>query len=158
MGAGKWLQTPAFVDPDRLGIWGSSGGATVTLLATTHRKELKAGIAVAAVTDWHYYDTVWAEAFMKRPEDNPKGYEKTSLVKQGKNLHGRLLLVHGTHDDNVHPQNAWSFINELIKADKMFDLMIYPMRKHGISDDPARIHLYKTMVGFWVKNLGSSSN
>ncbi len=149
----KWLKAQAFVDPERIGIWGWSGGATFTLLAMTHSKEFKAGIAVAAVTDWHYYDSKWAEAFMKRPEDNPKGYEKTSLVKSAKDLHGRLLLVHGTYDDNVRPQNAWSFIDELVKAGKMFDLMIYPMRKHGISDDPAQIHLYKTMLEFWTKNL-----
>lgn len=149
----KWLKEQSFVDPGRIGIWGWSGGGTFTLLAMTHSKEFKAGIAVAAVTDWRYYDSKWAEAFMKRPQDNPKGYEKTSLVKQAKNLHGRLLLVHGTYDDNVHPQNAWSFIDELIAAGKMFDLMIYPMRQHGISDDPAQMHLYKTMLEFWIKNL-----
>lgn len=149
----KWLKAQPFVDPNRVGIWGWSGGGMFTLLAMTHSKEFKAGIAVAAVTDWHYYDTKWVEAFMKRPVDNPKGYEKTSLVKSAKNLSGRLLLVHGTYDDNVHPQNAWSFIDELVKAGKMFDLMIYPMRQHGISDDPAQIHLYKTMVEFWTKNL-----
>jgi dipeptidyl-peptidase-4 len=149
----KWLKQQSYVDPERVGIWGWSGGGTYTLLAMTHSKEFKAGIAVAAVTDWHHYDTIWAEAFMKRPQDNPKGYERTSLVKAAKNLHGRLLLVHGTYDDNVHPQNAWAFIDELIKAGKMFDLMIYPMRQHGISDDPAQIHLYNTMLEFWTKNL-----
>jgi len=149
----KWLKQQSYVDPERVGIWGWSGGGTFTLLAMTHSQEFKAGIAVAAVTDWHHYDTIWAEAFMKRPQDNPKGYEKTSLVKAAKNLHGRLLLVHGTYDDNVHPQNAWAFIDELIKAGKMFDLMIYPMRQHGISDDPAQIHLYNTMLEFWAKNL-----
>jgi dipeptidyl-peptidase-4 len=149
----RWLKEQSYVDPERVGIWGWSGGGTYTLLAMTHSKEFKAGIAVAAVTDWHHYDTIWAEAFMKRPQDNPKGYEKTSLVKAAKNLHGRLLLVHGTYDDNVHPQNAWAFIDELIKAGKMFDLMIYPMRQHGISDDPAQIHLYNTMLEFWTKNL-----
>ncbi len=148
-----WLKRQTFVDPARIGIWGWSGGGTFTLLAMTHSQEFKAGIAVAAVTDWRYYDSVWAEAFMKRPQDNAKGYEKTSLVRSAKNLHGRLLLVHGTYDDNVHPQNSWSFIDELVKAGKMFDLMIYPMRKHGISDDPARIHLYNRMVEFWVENL-----
>ena len=119
----------------------------------THSQEFKAGIAVAALSDWHHYDTIWAEAFMKRPQDNPKGYKKTSLVKAAKNLHGRLLLVHGTYDDNVHPQNAWAFIDELIKAGKMFDMMMYPMRQHGISDDPAQIHLYNTMLEFWTHNL-----
>ena len=148
-----WLKKQAFVDPARVGIWGWSGGGTFTLLALTHSQEFKAGIAVAAVTDWRYYDSFWAEAFMKKPQDNAEAYDKTSLVKSAKNLHGRLLLVHGTYDDNVHPQNAWSFIDELVKAGKMFDLMIYPMRKHGISDDPAQIHLFNRMVEFWTTNL-----
>ena len=148
-----WLKKQTYIDPARIGIWGWSGGGTFTLLAMTHSKEFKAGIAVAAVTDWRYYDSIWAEAFMKRPQDNPEGYERTSLVKSARNLHGRLLLVHGTYDDNVHPQNAWCFIDELVQAGKMFDLMMYPMRKHGISDDSARIHLYNYMVEFWMRNL-----
>ncbi len=149
----KWFKSQSWIEPERVGIWGWSGGGTFTLNAMTHSKEFKAGIAVAAVTDWHYYDSFWAEFVMKRPEDNPEGYEKTSLVKSAKGLHGRLLLVHGTYDDNVHIQNAWAFVDELIKAGKMFDMMIYPMRQHGISDEPARIHLYKTMLEFWKKNL-----
>jgi dipeptidyl-peptidase-4 len=90
---------------------------------------------------------------MKRPADNPEGYKKTSLINAAKDLHGHLLLVHGTYDDNVHIQNAWAFADELIKAGKMFEMMIYPMRKHGISDNPARRHLSQTMLEFWKKNL-----
>jgi len=149
----QWFKNQAWIDPERVGIWGWSGGGSFTLNAMTNSKEFKAGIAVAAVTDWHYYDSKWAESMMKRPIDNPEGYEKTSFIKSAKNLHGRLLLVHGTYDDNVHIQNAWAFADELIKAGKMFDMMIYPMRQHGISDRPARIHLYKTMLEFWQKNL-----
>jgi len=125
----------------------------VTLLAMTSSKEFRAGVAVAAVTDWHYYDTIWAEAFMKRPQDNPEGYEATSHAKRAKDLHGRLLLVHGTYDDNVHPQNAWHFADELIDAGITFDMMIYPMRKHGIRDDEAQKHLYRTMLEFWEREL-----
>ncbi|HEX8651362.1 MAG TPA: S9 family peptidase [Pyrinomonadaceae bacterium] len=153
LAAVKWLKSQSFVDPDRIGVWGWSGGGTFTLLAMTHSAEFKAGIAVAAVTDPLYYDTRSTELMMKLPSDNPAGYKRGSLVNAAKDLHGRLLLVHGTYDDNVHIQNAWSFADELIKAGKMFDMMIYPMRKHGISDNPARIHLYKTMVEFWKKNL-----
>jgi dipeptidyl-peptidase-4 len=90
---------------------------------------------------------------MKRPSDNPEGYEKTSHAERAKDLHGRLLLVHGTYDDNVHPQNAWRFADELIEAGITFDMMIYPMRKHGIRDDPAQRHLYNTMLEFWRRNL-----
>ena len=134
----RWLKQKPWVDPARAGMWGWSGGGTATLSVMTRSTELKAGIAVAALTDWHYYDTKWAEFAMKRPEDNPDGYEKTSLVKRAKDLHGRLLLVHGTYNDNVHPQNAWHFADELIRANKRFDMMFYPMRKHGIADRPAR--------------------
>ncbi|MFQ5866289.1 MAG: S9 family peptidase, partial [bacterium] len=149
----KWLKSQPYVDAERVGIWGWSGGGSFTLNAMTNSKEFKAGIAVAPVTDWHYYDTKWGEFAMKRPEDNPEGYEKTSFVKSAKNLHGRLLLVHGTYDDNVHPQNSWAFIEELIQANIQFDVMFYPMRKHGISDRPARIHLFNKMLEFWNKNL-----
>ena len=90
---------------------------------------------------------------MKTPQENPEGYEKTSLVKRAKNLHGRLLLVHGTYDDNVHIQNSWAFANELIKYNIQFDMMIYPMRKHSIKDSMAKIHLYTKMLEFWLLNL-----
>jgi len=151
----KWLKAQPYVDGDRVGIWGWSGGGSFTLLALTGSQEFKAGIAVAAVTDWRYYDTRWAEAFMKRPQDNPEGYERTSLAARAKELSGRLMLVHGTYDDNVHPQNAWRFADELIEAGITFDMMIYPMRKHGIRDDEAQQHLYKTMLEFWERNLGA---
>jgi dipeptidyl-peptidase-4 len=149
----KWFKARSYIDPERVGIWGWSGGGTFTLLAMTRSKEFKAGIAVAAVTAWRYYDTVWAEALMKQPEENSEGYKKTDLNRYAKDLHGRLLLVHGTYDDNVHIQNTWNFVDELIKANKMFDLMIYPMRKHGIADRAARVHLYTKMLEFWEKNL-----
>jgi len=90
---------------------------------------------------------------MKRPEDNPEGYERTSLVKRADQLHGQLLLVHGTYDDNVHPQNVFAFIDALIAADKPFELMMYPMRKHGIDDVAATVHLYKHMLAFWKRAL-----
>ena len=149
----RWLKSQTYVDSNRVGIWGWSGGGSFTLNSMTNTKEFKAGISVAPVTDWHYYDTKWAEFAMKRPQDNPNGYDRTSLVKTAKNLHGRLLLVHGTYDDNVHPQNSWHFIDELVKENIMFDMMFYPMRKHGIADDPARIHLFNKMIEFWLEYL-----
>jgi dipeptidyl-peptidase-4 len=153
MTAVHWLKSRPFVDTSRVGVWGWSGGGTYTLLAMTRSNEFKAGIAVAPVTDWRYYDAKWAELPMKRPEDNPEGYAKTSLVPRAHDLHGRLLMVHGTDDDNVHPQNSQAFMNELIKAGIQFDLMIYPMRKHTIEDPPARKHLFNTMLEFWKRNL-----
>jgi dipeptidyl-peptidase-4 len=149
----RWLKSQSYVDPDRVGIWGWSGGGSFTLNAMTNTTEFKAGISGAPVTDWHYYDTKWGEFAMKRPQDNPDGYDKTSFVKSAKNLHGRLLLIHGTYDDNVHPQNSWHFIDELIKENIMFDMMFYPMRKHGFEDKPARIHRQTKMIEFWDINL-----
>ena len=149
----KWLKSQPYTDPSRFGVWGWSGGGSFTLNMMTNTAEFKAGVSVAPVTDWHYYDTKWTEFAMKRPLDNPDGYEKTSFIKTAKNLHGSLLLVHGTYDDNVHPQNSWHFIDELVKENIQFDMMFYPMRKHGIADDEARIHLYTKMLNFWKLNL-----
>ena len=92
---------------------------------------------------------------MKTPADNPEGYENFNLVKRAGDIHGRVLLITGSFDDNVHPQNAWRFADELIDAGITFDMMIFPMRKHGIRDDEAQQHLYKTMLEFWQRNLGA---
>lgn len=145
----RWLKAQPWVDSARVGIWGWSGGGTSTLLAMTRSQEFKAGIAVAPNVEWRYYDTKFSETYMKTPADNPEGYAHTSLIPRAKDLHGRLLLVHGSGDDNVHPQHTWSVVNELVAAGKPFDLMIYPMRKHTIDDRPARIHLFNKMLEFW---------
>jgi dipeptidyl-peptidase-4 len=149
----RWLKEQPWADPGRIGVWGWSGGGTMTLNLMTRSKEFKAGISVAPVTDWRYYDTKWAEAFMKSPLENPDGYERTSLVKRAGELHGRLLLIHGTYDDNVHPQNAQAFLDALIAAGKPVEAMIYPMRKHGIDDPSATVHIYKAMLEFWKRAL-----
>ncbi len=151
--AARWLKKQPYVSPNRIGVWGWSNGGTYTLLAMTRSKEFKAGIAVAAVVDASLYDSKWAESLMKTPESNPKGYEEVRLDRYAKDLSGRLLLVHGTYDDNVHPQQAWTFIDALINANKQFDMLWYPMRKHGINDEPARKHLYTAMLAFWKRWL-----
>ncbi|MFC1502286.1 S9 family peptidase [bacterium] len=149
----QFMKKKPFIDPDRFGIWGWSGGGTHTILLMTRSKEFKAGIAGAGVTDYRFYDTKWGETMMKTPDVNPEGFEETSLLKFAKDLHGKLMLVHGTHDDNVHIQNTWRFINELIKANKLFELMVYPMRKHGVGDRAGRTHLNHVMLDFWERNL-----
>lgn len=151
--ATRWLKAQPWVDAERIGVWGWSNGGFMTLNLMTRSTEFKAGISVAPVTDWRYYDTKWAEAFLQTPAENPDGYARTSLVKRAGDLHGRLLLVHGTYDDNVHPQNTQAFADALIKSGKLFDMMIYPMRKHDIGDLAATIHLYRTMLEFWKKSL-----
>jgi dipeptidyl-peptidase 4 len=149
----RWFKSQRWVDPSRFGVWGWSGGGTMTLNIMTRSKEIKAGISVAPVTDWRYYDSKWAESLMKLPCSNGQAYDRISLVKHAGDLSGHLLIVYGTYDDNVHPQNEQAFTNELIAHNILFEAMVYPMRKHGIADRPATIHLYRTMRVFWQKNL-----
>ena len=151
--AARWIKRQPYVDSNRIGIWGWSGGGSYTMLGMTRSREFKAGIAVAGVSDFRFYDTKWGEAVMKTERENKEGLDASSLLRYAKDLSGKLLIVHGTYDDNVHIQNAWAFIDELIKANKRFELMAYPMRMHGIADMPARIHLYSTMLDFWRRNL-----
>ena len=149
----KWLKSQSFVDPGRVGIWGWSYGGCMTLLALTRSQEFKAGISVAPVTDQRFHEPKWAEFSMKRPQDTLEDWESVSLLRYAKDLHGRLMIVHGTYDDNVRIQNTWAFVDALVQAGKNFDMMIYPMRKHGIADRPARINLFNKMVEFWTRNL-----
>lgn len=149
----RWFKSQPWIDPARVGIWGWSGGGTTTLLMLTRSTELAAGIAVAPASDRRSYDTKYTEPYMKTPAENLEGYAEVSLVERAKDLSGRLLIVHGTYDDNVHPQNTWRFADALVEAGIPFEMMIYPMRKHGIEDRPARRHLYKLMVDFWKRRL-----
>ena len=151
--AARWLKKQSWVDPARVGVWGWSYGGFMTLNLMTRSQEFKAGISVAPVVDWRYYDTKWTEGAMRTPQENPEGYESASLLPLAKRLHGRLLIVYGTYDDNVHPYNEMAFIDALIAAGKKFDMMAYPMRKHGISDEAAQLHLYRLMLDFWKENL-----
>ena len=149
----KWLKKQPWTDPNRFGVYGWSGGGTNTLNCMTRSQEFKAGISGAPVTDWHYYDSKWAEALVKMPDTNAAAYDATSLVKHASDLHGTLLIIFGTYDDNVHPQNELAFMDALIKAGKPYETEIYPMRKHGFIDVPAQIHRDKTMLEFWKRAL-----
>lgn len=149
----EWLKAQPYIDNAQVGVWGWSGGGSMTLQSMTSSKEFAAGVAVAPVSDWRYYDTIYTERYLKRPQDNEAGYESGSNVERAGNLHGRLMLVHGTYDDNVHPQNTWAFTDELIEAGITYDMLIYPMRKHGISDDAAQAHVFKSMLEFWQRNF-----
>jgi len=141
------------LDPTRLGWWGWSYGGTMTAYAMTHSDRFKAGISVAPVTDWHNYDTTYTERYMGLPKDNAKEYEKTSVVKSAAKLSGRLLLVHGTSDDNVHMQNSIQFIDAMVNAGRPFDLQLYPGKTHGIAGPQARTHLYNRMLWQWEQYL-----
>ncbi len=149
----RWLKKQSWVDPARVGVWGWSYGGYMTLNLMTRSQEFKAGISVAPVVDWRYYDSKWTEGAMRTPQENPAGYESASLIPLAKQLHVHLLIVYGTYDDNVHPYNEMAFIDALITAGKKFDMMAYPMRKHGIADEAATLHLYRLMLDFWKANL-----
>jgi dipeptidyl-peptidase 4 len=151
----RWLKAQPWVDPERVGVTGWSGGGSTTLSVMTRSKEFRAGIAGAGVYDYRLYDTIYTERYMKHPEENPKGYEQTALASRAADLHGRLLLIHGSYDDNVHPQNTWRLVDELVKAGIVFDLAIYPMQKHGFTSEKAKLHLSKTRLDFWKRELGA---
>ena len=132
----KYLKSLPYVDSSRIGIWGWSYGAYMTLYAMTNAPDVfKAGVAVAPVSDWRLYDTIYTERYMGRPQDNPVGYANSSPVNQAANLKGKLMLAHGTGDDNVHFANTSEMINALIAAGHYpDDVMIFPGRGHPISD------------------------
>ena len=148
-----WLKTQPFVDGSRIGMWGWSYGGFMTSYALTHSQSFKLGIAGGTVADWRDYDSIYTERYMQTPQNNPEGYKRSSPVNAAKNLHGKLLLIHGSIDDNVHMQNTMQFIYELQKAGKPFQLMLYPKSRHGVTDPLLLKHLRQTMLDFIVENL-----
>lgn len=148
-----WLKTQPYVDASRIGIWGWSYGGYMTSYALTHSKNFKIGMAGGSVTDWRDYDTIYTERYMQTPQNNPEGYRKSSPVHFAKDLHGKLLLIHGAMDDNVHMQNTIQFVYELQKAGKQFELMVYPKSRHGVTDPLLVKHMRQMMTEFVEKNL-----
>ena len=141
------------IDKDRIGIWGWSNGGSMTLYAMTHSDRFRAGVSVAPVTDQRNYDSIYTERYMGLLSENAKGYEGSAIAKSAANLHGSLLLVHGTSDDNVHFQNSVQMIDALIKAGKPFNLMVYPNKTHGISGPAARSHLFHMIQDHFEREL-----
>ena len=148
-----WLKSQPYIDGSRIGIWGWSYGGFMTSYALTHSQSFKIGIAGGSVTDWRDYDSIYTERYMGTPQNNPEGYKKSSPLHAAKDLHGKLLLIHGAIDDNVHMQNTMQFVYELQKAGKQFDLMLYPKQRHGVSDPLQLKHMRQMMTDFILKNL-----
>ncbi|NLX73348.1 MAG: S9 family peptidase [Bacteroidales bacterium] len=151
--AARYLGTLNYVDASRIAIWGWSYGGYISALSMSKSKLFKAGISVAPITHWKYYDTAFTERFMRMPKENPKGYSSSSPIDLADNLSGRLLLIHGTMDDNVHIQNSYEYADKLIQAGKQFDMFIFPNRDHSIRGGNARMHLYQMKFDFLEKNL-----
>ena len=152
--AAKYFGKLPFIDAARIGIQGwSYGGFMASNCLFQGADVFKAAIAVAPVTNWRYYDTVYTERFLRTPQENPSGYDDNSPVTHAKNLKGNFLLVHGTGDDNVHFQNAVALEDALIKNNKQFQSFYYPNKNHGIAGGNTRLHLYTMMTNFLEKNL-----
>lgn len=151
---GKFLGSLPFVDKDRIGIWGWSYGGYMSSLAMFKGADVfKAGIAVAPVTTWRFYDTVYTERYLQRPQDNPSGYDNNSPLSHVEKLKGDFLLIHGTGDDNVHFQNSVAMQEALINAGKDFRSFYYPDKAHGIRGSETRDHLYMMMTNFVKEKL-----
>ena len=152
--AAKTLGELPYVDHNRIGIWGwSFGGHMATHCLLTGNDIFSFAIAVAPVTNWRFYDTIYTERFMRTPQENPEGYDLNSPINYADQLKGDFLIIHGSGDDNVHVQNTMRMVEALIQADKQFEWMIYPDKNHGISGGNTRKHLYTKMTNFIFKNL-----
>jgi dipeptidyl-peptidase-4 len=152
--AAKKLSERAYIDESRTGIWGwSYGGFMSTNCLLKGNDTFEMAIAVAPVTSWRFYDTIYTERFMRTPQENPKGYDENSPFNYPELLKGKYLLVHGTADDNVHVQNTMRMVEALVQANKQFDWAIYPDKNHSIHGGNTRIHLYTKMTNFIKENL-----
>ena len=152
--AAQALGQYSYVDAGRMAIWGWSFGGYNTLMAlSVGHGTFKVGIAVAPPTDWKYYDTVYTERYMRTPQENFDGYAATSPLKKVKDLEGKLLLIHGTADDNVHFMQSMEYAEALVQAGKQFDMHVYKDRNHGISGGNTRYHLYTKMSNYLFENL-----
>ena len=152
--AAQWIGSQSYVDAGRIGIFGWSFGGYMASLAMTKGADVfKLGIAVAPVTTWRYYDTIYTERYLQTPQENPKGYDENSPINFADLMKGKYLLIHGTADDNVHYQNAVEMAEALIQKNKEFEFMTYPDKNHGIYGGNTRLHLYQKMTSFILNNL-----
>ena len=142
------------IDGDRMAIMGWSYGGYETLMTMSQKDHpFKAGVAIAPVTDWRLYDSAYTERYMRRPQVNDRGYESASLLPRAKDLTGKVLLIHGTADDNVHVQQAWQYIDALVKADKPFEMQFYPDDNHHLRKGNNAQHMHNRILEFLSRNL-----
>lgn len=150
----KYLSTLPYVDAQRIGIWGWSFGGFMSLNCILKGAEyFKLAIAVAPVTNWRYYDSIYTELYNGLPQENPEGYDDNSPIGYTNRLRGKLLLIHGTSDDNVHIQNTYEIAAKLVSENKQFDMMIYPDKNHSIYGGLTRLQLYTKKLNYIIENL-----
>jgi dipeptidyl-peptidase-4 len=153
-----WLKRQPYVDASRVVLHGWSYGGFMTAYALTHSTSWAAGIVGAPVSDWRNYDTIYTERYMKTPQNNPDGYRRTAPRFAAAKLHGHMLLIHGSIDDNVHRQNSEQFAYELQRAGKPFEMMVYPRSRHAFVEPLLTKHLRQSMFDFIVRAIGASSS
>jgi dipeptidyl-peptidase-4 len=150
----KHLYTYKYIDKNRIGVFGWSYGGYMSLLCLTKAPDyFKMGVSVAPVTNWRFYDTIFTERYMRKPQENTEGYDLNSPNSYTNNLQGKLLLVHGMADDNVHLQNSAVLISNLINSNKQFEMQFYPNRNHSIYGGNTTYHLYERITDYIVENL-----
>jgi dipeptidyl-peptidase-4 len=149
----QYIGSLSYVDKNNIGIWGWSYGGFNTLMSMSEGHPVfKAGVAVAPVTNYRYYDAIYTERYMRTPAENPDGYEDNALTRAGK-LHGSLLICHGLADDNVHFQNTAEYAEALVQQGKQFDMQVYTNRNHSIRGGNTRVHLMTRIAEFFEQNL-----
>jgi dipeptidyl-peptidase 4 len=144
-----------YMDPERIGVWGWSGGGSNTLNAMFRYPDVfKVGVSVAPVPDQALYDTIYQERYMGLPQENVDGYKRGSPINFAEGLKGKLLVIHGTGDDNVHYQGTEMLINRLVALGKPFDVMVYPNRTHAMAEGPGTTpHIYRRIARYFLENL-----
>ncbi|MFV0469522.1 MAG: S9 family peptidase [Dysgonomonas sp.] len=151
--AAQYFGTLPYIDKNNIAIWGWSYGGYNVLMSMSRGSVFKAGVAIAPVTDWRFYDTVYGERFMRTPQQNESGYNNGSPIHLADQLNGNLLLIHGSADDNVHFQNTMEYAKALIRADKQFDLFVFPDKDHSIRGASNRAYLYQKVTDFFKSKL-----
>ena len=150
----RYIGTLPFADKNNLAMFGWSYGGFMTCLTMAKGGNLfKAGIAVAPVTNWRFYDSVYTERYMRLPNENKAGYDDNSPLSQAEKIKGRLLIIHGSADDNVHAQNTFEFTEKMVQAGVQFDMAIYTNRNHVIRGGNTTMHLYTKMTNFLKEQL-----
>ena len=148
------MASQKYVDGSHIGIFGWSYGGFMALNCITRgADEFSTAVSVAPVTNWRYYDNIYTERYMRTPQENASGYDDNSPINHADEMIGKLLLVHGDADDNVHVQNTMDMISAFVKADKQFELFIYPNKNHGIYGGNTRNHLFEMISSFLKENL-----
>jgi dipeptidyl-peptidase-4 len=150
----KYLGTLPYVDKKRIGFWGWSGGGYLACMIQTRANDLfSTSVGVALVSDFRNYDTIWTERYMGLLTENKAGYDKADVLKYAGQLEGKLLIIHGSGDDNVHPQNTTQLIERFVEENRQFDLMIYPNRNHRISGGNTSRHLFTLITNYFAEHL-----